>query len=146
MKRKLVLEDYRALARFRHCIRNYIRFSEGIVHNAGLEPRQYQLLLALKGTPQHVRPRIVEVATQLRIQHHSAVGLVNRSEQMGLIRREHGTVDRREVLLRLTPAGEKMIANLVEIHLAEVFAQGADLLDALQAVLRRKAKRTSSMS
>ena len=145
MKKKLAMEDYRALARFRHGLRSYLRFSERLVHNTGLEPRQYQLLLALKGTPEHTRPCIVEIARQLQVQHNSAVELVNRLERMGLVRREDGTVDRREVLVRLTPAGEEMIENLAEMHLAEILARGADFLNALHAVLGRREKRKSSV-
>lgn len=138
MKKTLFADDYRALAAFRHGIRSYIRFSEKYVHNAGLEPRQYQLLLALKGTPNDTRPRIADLAHQLQIQHHSAVALVNRSEEAGLVRRERSTRDRREVLLGLTPAGDEVIENLVKVHLGEVFARGPDLLKALKTVLSRK--------
>ena len=137
MKTKLAPEDYGALAVFRHGMRRYLRFSERAANNARLAPRQYQLLLALKGTPASVRPTIAELAHQLQIQHHSAVALVNRSEQMGLVRRERGTVDRREMLIRLTPAGGEVIETLVRQHLAEILAKGPDLLKALEGLLGR---------
>lgn len=137
MKKTLVTDDYRALATFRHGIRSYIRFSERYVRNAGLEPRQYQLLLAMKGIPNDISPRIAELAHQLQIQHHSAVELVNRSEGAGLVRRERSTRDRREVLLRLTPAGDEIIEKLVKAHLGEVFARGPHLQQALQTLLSR---------
>jgi hypothetical protein len=47
MEKNLTLQDYQSLAEFRHQIRRYLRFSEKMVRNADLEPRQYQLLLAL---------------------------------------------------------------------------------------------------
>jgi MarR family len=102
MEKTLTLQDYQSLAEFRHQIRRYLRFSEKVVRNANLEPRQYQLLLALKGLPPDVRPRIAELAEQLQIQHHSAVELVDRLESSGLVRRERGKNDRREVLVTLT--------------------------------------------
>ena len=138
MKKTFVPDDYRALAAFRHSICSYIRFSKRYVHNAGLEPRQYQLLLALKGTPKDTRLRIADLAHQLQIQHHSAAELVNRSEEAGWVHRERGTRDRREVLLRLTPAGDEVKKNLVKVHLGEVIARGPDLLKALQTVLSRE--------
>ena len=55
---------------------------------AGLEPQQHQLMLALKGLPEGVRPRIGELAERLQIQHHSAVELVNRLEAGGYVRRQ----------------------------------------------------------
>lgn len=137
MNTKPTVDDYRALAAIRHRIRGYINFSQRTVHNAGLEPRQYQLMLALKALPDNVRPRITELARQLEAQHHSTVELVNRSEQMGLVRREHGTVDKRERLIRLTVTGERVIEQLVKLHLAEMDARGPNLLRALQTVLCR---------
>lgn len=136
MEKNLTIQDYQSLAEFRHQIRRYIRFSEKVVRNANLEPRQYQLLLALKGLPANVRPRIAELAEQLQIQHHSAVELVDRLETGGLVRRERGTNDRREVLVMLTPAGEKVIRELVMYHRTELSTRGPELLDALRHVLR----------
>jgi DNA-binding MarR family transcriptional regulator len=136
MGKNLTLQDYQSLAEFRHQIRRYLRFSEKMVRNADLEPRQYQLLLALKGLPPTVRPRIAELAEQLQIQHHSAVELVDRLENSGLVRRERGTSDRREVLVILTAAGEKVIRELVIHHRSELSSRGPALLEALHGVLR----------
>jgi DNA-binding MarR family transcriptional regulator len=140
MKKNLTLQDYQSLAEFRHQIRRYLRFSEKMVRNAELEPRQYQLLLALKGLPPTVRPRIAELAEQLQIQHHSAVELVDRLENSGLVRRERGTNDRREVLVMLTGAGEKVIRELVIHHRMELSSRGPALLEALNGVLRNNGR------
>jgi DNA-binding MarR family transcriptional regulator len=140
MGKNLTLQDYQSLAEFRHQIRRYLRFSEKVVRNADLEPRQYQLLLALKGLPPTVRPRIAELAEQLQIQHHSAVELVDRLENSGLVRRERGTTDRREVLVMLTPAGEKVIRELVIHHRTELSSRGPTLLEALHGVLRNNGR------
>jgi DNA-binding MarR family transcriptional regulator len=140
MEKNLTSQDYQSLAEFRHQIRRYIRFSERVVRNAQLEPRQYQLLLALKGLLPHVRPRIAELAEQLQIQHHSAVELVDRLESRSLVRRERGTNDRREVLVTLTAAGEKVIRELVIYHRAELSSRGPALLEALHRVLRNNGR------
>src|ERR1700746_1567888 len=140
MGKNLTLQDYQSLAEFRHQIRRYLRFSEKVVRNAKLEPRQYQLLLALKGLPPTVRPRIAELAEQLQIQHHSAVELGDRLENSGLVRRERGTSDRREVLVILTAAGEKVIRELVIHHRSELSSRGPALLEALHGVLRNNGR------
>src|SRR2546430_14463577 len=62
LMKKLTLSDYQALAEFRFQIRKFLRFSEQAVKQAGLEHGQYQLLLAIKGMPAGVRPRIRELA------------------------------------------------------------------------------------
>jgi DNA-binding MarR family transcriptional regulator len=135
MKKNLTLEDYQALAEFRHQIRRYLRFSDAAVRGSDLEPRQYQLLLALKGLPANVRSRIGELAEQLQIQHHSAVELVDRLEASGLVRRQRGIKDRREVLVVMTPAGEKVLRELVLHHRAELSSRGPALIEALRRVL-----------
>src|SRR5579862_5513227 len=93
--RKLNLPDYQALAEFRYQIRKFLHFSEVAVQAAGLERGQYQLMLAIKGIPEGVRPRIRELANRMHIQHHSAVELVNRLETGGYVRRERAQDDRR---------------------------------------------------
>jgi len=111
-EKSLPLTDYQSLAELRYQIRRFVHFSEQAVRNAGLEPRQHQLMLALKALPKGVRPRIGELAERLLIQHHSAVELVNRLATGGYVRRGRGDADRREVLLSLTPKGAKDKLNL----------------------------------
>ena len=135
MDKKLTPRDYQSLAEFRHQIRRFLRFSERAARNAGLEPRQHQLMLALKGLPANVRPRIGELAERLQIQHHSAVELVNRLETAELVRRQRGTEDRREVLLELTQKGETILRDLSLHHRTELRSQGPALLMALQQLL-----------
>ena len=134
MDRNLTLTDYQYLAELRHQIRRFLHFSEENARQAGLEPRQHQLMLALKGLPAGKRPRVAEVAERLQIQHHSAVELVNRLSRAGLVRRHRGTLDRREVLLSLTPRGEKVLRELSLQHRAELRNAGPALVKALRQV------------
>jgi DNA-binding MarR family transcriptional regulator len=140
MEKNLTAGDYQSLAEFRHQIRRFVYFSERAARTAGLEPRQHQLMLALKGLPAGVRPKIGELAARLQIQHHSAVELVNRLEVAGLVRRQRCTQDRREVLLELTPRGEKVLRELSLHHRAELRSQGPALLAALQRVMQGSKK------
>lgn len=144
MKNNLSLDDYQAVAEFRHQIRRYLKFSDTAVRDSSLEPRQYQLLLALKGLPSNVRSRIGELAEQLQIQHHSAVELVDRLEASGLVRRQRSTQDRREVLVVLTSAGEKVLRDLVLHHRTELSTRGPALIEALRRVLHESKKLHSS--
>jgi DNA-binding MarR family transcriptional regulator len=135
MERKLTSQDFESLAEFRQLIRRFLHFSEQAARSAGLEPKQHQLLLALKGLPDNVRPRIAELAERLHIQHHSAVELVNRLESAGFVRRQRASEDRREVLLYLTSHGEKVLQQLSLDHREELRSQGPELLEALQQLL-----------
>jgi DNA-binding MarR family transcriptional regulator len=136
MERLLTLSDYQSLAELRHQIRRFVHFSDQAARNAGLEPHQHQLMLALKGLPKGVRPRVRELAERLQIQHHSTVELVNRFSARGLIRRRPAGADRREVLLELTPKGEKVLRELSLHHKAELRIQGPALVAALKRAMR----------
>ena len=52
----LTLTDYQSLAELRYQIRSFLAFSEQAARAAGLEPRQHQLMLSLKGLPPGARP------------------------------------------------------------------------------------------
>ncbi len=129
------MADYQALAEFRYQIRKFLHFSEEAVHAAGLERGQYQMMLAIKGLPEGVRPRIREVANRMHIQHHSAVELVNRLEAGGYVRRERAHDDRREVLLALTPKGERVLEELALHHHEELRSAAPSLVAALRRVM-----------
>lgn len=128
--------NYRAMAEFRYQIRRFLRFSEETARAAGLEPQQYQLMLALKGMPEDSRHRIGQVAERLQIQHHSTVELVDRLARRGLIKRRRSESDRREVLLELTPRGDKLLQELALHHRSELREVGPDLVAALKKVVR----------
>ena len=134
--KRLTLSDYQALAEFRYQIRKYLHFSEQAVQAAGLERGQYQLMLTIKGMPEGVRPRIRELADRMQIQHHSAVELINRLEAGGYVHRERAQEDRREVLLVLTPKGEKVLGELAAHHHDELQSAAPDLVAALRRVMQ----------
>jgi DNA-binding MarR family transcriptional regulator len=136
MKKKLNPVDYKSLAELRHQIRRFLHFSEQAARNMRLEPRQHQLLLAIKGLPDGVRPRIGEFAERLQIQHHSAVELVNRLSRGGYVRRLAGPEDRREVLVTLTAKGEQVLRALSVEHREELRLQGPILIAALERVMQ----------
>jgi DNA-binding MarR family transcriptional regulator len=136
MKRSLTVADYQSLAELRYQIRRFLYFSEQAARKTGLEPRQHQLMLAIKGLPQGVRPRVAELAERLQIQHHSTVELANRLSAGGYVRRQRGGEDRREVLLSLTPKGEKVLKELSLHHRAELRMQGPALIAALRRAIQ----------
>lgn len=136
--KKLSMADYQALGEFRFQIRKFLHFSDLAIAAAGLERAQYQLMLTIKGLPSELRPRIRDVANRMLIQHHSAVELVNRLEAGGYIRRERAGDDRREVLLALTPKGEKVLAELALHHHEELQDAAPALVSALRRVMTGK--------
>jgi DNA-binding MarR family transcriptional regulator len=129
-------DQYRDLAEFRRQIRQFLHFSEATAKEHHIEPQQHQLLLAVQGLPEGVKPTIREIATRLFIQHHSAVELINRLEITGAIARTPGAEDKREVWVRLTPAGRAILRQLALAHRTEMERSGPELARALNSVLR----------
>lgn len=134
--RSSVSPDYKAMAEFRFQIRRFLRFSEQTARAGGLEPQQYQLLLTLKGMDDDLVPKIGEIAQRLQIQHHSTVELVDRLVQRGLIRRRRSDSDRREVILELTPRGDKILQDLALRHWSEYRNMAPELIGSLKKVMR----------
>jgi len=128
---RLTAADYHALAEFRCQLRRFLRFSEQAARRAGLEPQHHQLLLALKGMPAGMPPTIGALAERLQLRHHSAVELVDRMEARRLVRRFHAGADRRQVLVRLTPRGQRMLPRLSLAHRAELRSVAPSLLRTL---------------
>jgi DNA-binding MarR family transcriptional regulator len=132
----LTREQYRELAEFRRQIRQFLHFSETTAKEHGMEPQQHQLLLAVHGLPEGVKPTIREIASRLFIQHHSAVELVNRLERTGAIARHAGTDDKREVWIRLTPTGRASLRKLALAHRTELERTGPELAQTLKTILK----------
>lgn len=130
--------DYRALADFRYEIRRFLNFSELAARSSKIEPQHHQALLAIKGLPRKMKVTIGVLAERLQIQHHSAVELTDRMQAHGLIRRTRSPSDRREVLLRPTVRGERLLRDLSLAHRAELRTAGLRLIDALKAAIHHE--------
>lgn len=112
--------DYKSLAEFRQLLRRFLVFSEEAARKAGLAPQQHQALLAIKGAEEGDSPSVGDLAQWLAIKHNSAVGLVNRLSKAGYLARRVHPSDRRRVTLALTPAGERLLADLTAAHRDEL--------------------------
>jgi len=112
--------DIRNLARFRYAIRRFLRFSEEAAREAGVTPQHHQLLLGIAGFTGNGWATISELADFLQVRHHSVVGLVDRAEALGLVRREVSPEDRREVHVSLSPEGARKLRALATLHRKEL--------------------------
>ena len=117
-RRTLVDADYRHLAEFRYFLRLFLSFSEDAARAAALSPQQHQALLAIRGFGGKLT--VGELAERLAIKPHSAVGMTDRLVEAGLVVRQAGARDRRQVVLRLTAAGTRKLAKLSKAHREEL--------------------------
>ena len=129
--------DYRALGAFRYRIRQFIHFSEQAAKAEGLEAQQHQMLLAIRAFDQPSTPTIGQLAQQLLIRHHSAVGLIDRLAGRGLVERLKGKDDHRQVRVRLTASGSQKLLRLSRIHRQELRQTGPDLVETLRGLLEQ---------
>ncbi len=126
-------EDYEALSDFRYSIRSFLEFSENAARDAGLTPQQHQALLTVKGFPPQTAVTIGDLAERLRIRHNSAVELVDRLVEAGLLVRSPDALDSRRVLLSLSDAANNVLSGLSAVHLDEL----SRLRPVLKGILRR---------
>lgn len=126
--------EYETLAAFRYELRKFLRFSEEAAHQYDLTPVQYQALLAVEGFPGRNRISIGELAEQLQISAHNAVGLADRLEAARLIERRPCDQDRRRVLVELTDLGLEKLEKLAAAHRLELRKAGPLLVEMLKRV------------
>lgn len=85
----------------------------------GLTPQQHQALLAIRGSD--VREVTVGyLAQRLMLKPHSATGLVDRLETLGLLERSSSSIDRRQAVLRLTDRADDLLKTLSAAHRDEL--------------------------
>lgn len=114
--------EYESIAALRYAIRRLLRLSERAARREGITPQQHQLLLAIKGFPNRDSVSVSELAQRLQMRQHSVVGLIDRTVALGLVRREQGTEDRRQVFIYLTTSGEAKLQRMAVQHRHELDA------------------------
>lgn len=109
--------EIEGVASLRYALRRFSRKTEIEARRIGLTPQQYFLLLAIRGFPGRETANITELAERLQVRHNAVIGLVNRAEERGLVKREPNTPgeDRRVVQVRVTPEGEEAIQRLAHV-------------------------------
>ncbi len=114
---RLTRRDFERLLEFRVALRQFQRWSEDQAQEAGLTQVQHQLLVAIKGHPGDKPPTVGDLASYLLLRPHSAVELVDRANNAGLVERIPDQDDGRVVRVRLTTAGDRIVAQLTRAHL-----------------------------
>jgi DNA-binding MarR family transcriptional regulator len=127
--------NFKAMAELRYQIRRFLRFSENAARQAGIEPQQHQLLLAVRGLPDVLKPTISVLAERMQLQHHSTVELIDRLVERGFLFRLRSTDDKRQVLVKLTHNGEEFLKRLSLHHLQELQSAGPTFVKVLQSLI-----------
>ena len=126
--------EYKSLAGFRYALRRFFAFSEEVAVSVGLTPQQYQALLAIRAHDAAEPMSVGDLAGQLMIRHHSAVGLVDRLEARGLVVRQDNERDRRVVCLVLTMRGDSLLKSLAATHRQELLRMRSEMTSLLESL------------
>jgi len=143
VQRRIRESEYAALAELRYRIREFLRGSDHAAEAAGLEPQQYQMLLAIRGLPNPHEASIRRLAERLFLRHHSAVGLIDRLEAHGYVRRTPSVLDHRQLCVVLLPRGRRALERVVHERLHELRESGHALIHALTAILKHNQSKGS---
>jgi DNA-binding MarR family transcriptional regulator len=129
--------DYRYHLTLRTELRRFNQWSEQQAAALGVTAAQHQLMLAVRGHEDPAGPTIGDLAGYLLLRHNSTVGLVDRAEAAGLVRRERDPADLRVVRVRLTPEGDEQLERLTALHLDELHRLRQSLKAAREALERQ---------
>jgi len=135
--------DYELLAELHYQVRRFLRVREEAARGVGLEPQQYVLLLQVKGVERHRAATVGVLAERLQIRHHGTVQLVDRLAERGMVRRRRAELDRRGVVVEVTPRGEAILKKLALYSLTELRTAGPALASALTRLIGRTEARRS---
>jgi DNA-binding MarR family transcriptional regulator len=130
-------DSYKGLAGIRVALRRFVAASEALSRAAGVTQQQYQAMLAIKTWPTDAM-QMKDLADQLLLTHHAAVQLVDRLSKLELAEREPSIEDRRSVIVKLTPQGERLLDDLAAQHLDEMLRHEPLLTESLRRLRRIK--------
>ena len=97
------------IADFRSAIMTLKAISSERVRRLGLSMAQINILYTLQRCGEMPMSRLAEM---LNVSLSNATGLIDRIEERGLVERTRVPEDRRVVVIRVTPAGERMLGEI----------------------------------
>jgi DNA-binding MarR family transcriptional regulator len=93
-----------------------------VTRKQGVTVLQYLLMLQIKGFPGREWATVGELAERLQAKQHGVVSLVSRCEAAGLVKRSVSERDGRRMEVRLTEKGARRLAQLANLHRAELLS------------------------
>lgn len=124
-----------AVAEFCLAVNRFLRASEHFAVEAGLNPVEYDLLLALSAYPRGTCSSIAVLSERLLTQHHVAAGAVAKLAEKELLSTERNGRDRRSVILTLSAKGKALLNQIAVRSLGELDAQGPRIIGSLTTLM-----------
>ena len=110
------LEEIISTAELRTALRRFFRTTEISARRAGLTPRQYLLLLLVKGAPDGSEcATIGELSERMQLAQSTVTELVARAVSAGLVTATQSKEDGRVTQVRVAPEGERRMIECFEL-------------------------------
>ena len=132
--------EYESLAEFRYHLARFLRRRKDAARAEGLQPQQYELLLAVSGLPKDRQPTIKEIA-EFCLEHHTVVELADRLEKQGLLVRRSSPLDKRVALLHVTRSGQGVLGRIVGFSFTQLRDEAPLLIMSLRRILNKRTRR-----
>lgn len=94
--------------------RQFVQSLDSISRDAGVEPRQYELLLLVSHWERNRPPTVRDISRSLGIRHNTTVELIDRTASKGMVERVRDAGDRRQVFLKVTAEGQRILRTVWE--------------------------------
>ncbi len=113
-------QEYVALFEFRSQLARFLRFSESAARAAGVTPKQYLILLHIRGVEGRDWATVGELAVRLQLTPNGAVALINRCVASGLVSKRRNGKDARRVEVHITHRALKLVDRIAGCHRDEL--------------------------
>jgi DNA-binding MarR family transcriptional regulator len=110
------LEEIISTADLRAALRRFLRTTEICARQTDLTPRQYLLLLLVKGTPDRSEcSTIGDLSQRMQLAQSTVTELVSRAVAAGLVTADQSKDDGRVTEVRVSPEGERRLLECFEL-------------------------------
>ena len=113
-------QKYVALSEFGSQLARFLRFSESASRAAGITPKQYLILLHIRGVEGRNWATVGELAVRLQTTPNGAVALVNRCVASRLVSKRRNGKDARRVEVHITRRALKLVERIAAHHCDEL--------------------------
>ncbi len=113
-------QQFVALSNFRFELARFQRFSERAAYAAGITPKQYLLLLHIRGYAGRDWAAVGELAERLQSSPHGTAALIQRCIAVRLVKKRRSREDARRMKVYLTSRALKLVDVIAARHRDEL--------------------------
>lgn len=136
--------DFTAWAEFRHRVKKILGREARFAREAGLSPRQHEVLVMLCAARHDPAPTAAELAERASLPRATVTRVVNTLERRGLVKRRATPRTGAESAVAPTAQACRLIESAAQRQETALLEDGRPLLDSLSALVPKPRARTAS--